>query len=118
MSNRDENEKDADNKDKAGYAYVKIMKVRNDIVIAICDEDILGKVFEDKDRGLKLDVKEKFYRGVKVKLTEVIQYIEKATIANIVGRKAVSLAVEKGLISSSGILWIGGIPHAQLIKMR
>ncbi|MGP3667212.1 MAG: DUF424 domain-containing protein [Candidatus Bathyarchaeota archaeon] len=116
MPNRDENEKDADN--KVCYVYVKVMKVRNDVIVAVCDEDVLGKVFEDKDRGLKLDVKEKFYRGVKVKLTDVIQYVEKATIANIVGKKSVSLAVEKGFISSSGVLWIGGIPHAQLIKMR
>lgn len=106
------------NKDEISYVYVKVMKVRNEVVVAICDEDILGKMFEDKDRGLKLEVKEGFYRGVKVKLEDSIQYIEKATIVNIVGEKAVRLAVERGFISSSGILWVSGIPHAQLIKMR
>lgn len=105
-------------KDEKSYVYVKVMKVRNEVVVAICDEDILGRMFEDKDKGLKLDVKEGFYRGVKVELRDSIQYIEKATVVNIVGEKVVRLAVEKGLISSSGILWVSGVPHAQLIKMR
>lgn len=98
--------------------YVKLVKVKNEVVLAICDEDILGKTFEDKEKGLKIEVKEVFYKGFKMELEDSISLFEKASIINLVGEKIVGKAVKKGFIKPSGIIWIAGIPHAQLIKMR
>ncbi len=98
--------------------YVKVVKVKNEVLVAICDEEILGKTFEDKKRGLKFEVKESFYKGLKIELEDSIKFFEKASVVNMVGEKIVEKAVRKGFIEPSGIVWIAGIPHAQLIKMR
>jgi hypothetical protein len=98
--------------------YVKVVKVKNEVILAICDEEILGKTFEDKEKGLKIEVKEAFYKGLKMELEDSISLFEKASIVNLVGEKIVEKAVRKGFIKPSGIIWIAGIPHAQLIKMH
>jgi len=98
--------------------YVKIVNVRNEVIIAICDKEILGKKFEDKEKGIKFEVKESFYKGSKMKLEDTLELFEKASILNIVGVKIVEKAVRKGFIKPSGIIWIAGIPHAQLVKVR
>jgi hypothetical protein len=41
--------------------YVKIHKTENKDIVAVCDEDLLGKKFEEKE--LILDVSEEFYKG-------------------------------------------------------
>ena len=51
-------------------------------------------------------------------IDDLIKFFEKASVVNMVGEKIVEKAVRKGFIEPSGIVWIAGIPHAQLIKMR
>ena len=44
-------------------------------------------------------------------------YLERAYTALIVGERAVSLALELGLIHPDAILKISGIPYAQIVRM-
>ncbi|WP_309492054.1 DUF424 domain-containing protein [Candidatus Hecatella orcuttiae] len=97
--------------------YVKMVKVRNDTVVAVCDEELLGKKFEDKKRGLKLEVKETFYKGSKMGLENCIEYVKAGSIVNLVGSRIVRKAAECGLINPIAVIVIAGVPHAQLIKM-
>ncbi len=40
-----------------------------------------------------------------------------ATIANLVGKKTVDIAVKHGFVDRACVLTIGGVPHAQIARM-
>ena len=96
--------------------YVKVYRVSGEVMVALCDEEVLG--IKVKESGLVLDVNPSFYKGRLVGPEEAVEALEEATIANIVGEKAVRLAVEKGFVHEESIVYIGGIPHVQMVKIR
>ncbi len=91
---------------------MRIYKVRDEVIVAACDREILGKKFEEGE--LRIEVKESFYFESFVSEETFLNSMKIATIANLVGEKVVSLAVEKGYIDRDGIIEIDGVPHAQL----
>ncbi|RLE51170.1 MAG: DUF424 domain-containing protein [Candidatus Methanomethylicota archaeon] len=86
-----------------------------DLLVAVCDADILGKTF--REGRLKIEVKESFYGGKLVSLEEALAALKEASIGNIVGKEIVKSAIEEGIIHKDAVIWIGGQPHAQFIKM-
>ena len=95
--------------------YVKVHHHGNDVVVAICDADLLGKTFTDGP--VKIEVSEKFYGGEKVKIEEAMEIAKKATIANFLGKNAVKYAIKSKLIHKDAVIEVASIPHAQLIKI-
>jgi uncharacterized protein len=86
-------------------------------VVAICDSDLIGKIFEQEN--LRLEVKESFFKGKEVSKEELIEILddmskEDATF-NIVGEESVGIALEEGLIQKEGIKTIQGIPFALVL---
>lgn len=72
---------------------MNIRKIGNNVILAICDAEILGKTLcEGK---ITFRVKEEFYKGARVNIEEAIAMIENSTIVNMVGKNVVSKAVEK-----------------------
>ena len=83
--------------------------------MATCDADLLGKVLcEGK---IVFEIREEFYKGLKVSVEEAIDLIEQSTMVNMVGHLIVKKAVEKGLIHPEAVIKISGVPHAQIIRM-
>lgn len=95
--------------------YVKMMKTATEVLVAACDADVLGKVFEEHD--IHLEVKQDFYCGNAVPLTECDAFLYEATILNLVGENVVQKAVELGLVSPNHVLKIGGTVHAQMVRL-
>jgi len=96
---------------------IKIHKAYRDIV-SICDTDIIGKSFEEGNRIL--DVKENFFKGEEIneeKLVKLIKEISSTTDAtfNIAGKESVEAALKAGIIDSSGIKTIQGVPFALVL---
>ena len=71
--------------------------------MAVADEDCLGKKFSD-DR-VRLDVSKDFY-GQHADYDEVLSALNEATIANIVGKESVALAVENGFVDFEDIIFV------------
>ncbi|ADC66026.1 Protein of unknown function DUF424 [Ferroglobus placidus DSM 10642] len=94
---------------------MKIYRVRGEVLVAVCDEDIVGKTFREKD--LKIEVKEEFYGKESYDEEEVKRALRQATIANITGKNAVKLAISIGIIDESRVLKIGECWHAQMVVM-
>ena len=96
--------------------HLKIHKsYRN--VVAVCDEDILGKKFEEGKK--QLDVRENFYKDREVSSEDLakimkMQKKEDATF-NIVGIESVSLALEEGIITENCVGKVDGVPFALLL---
>jgi hypothetical protein len=83
-----------------------------EIVAAICDEDILGKDFG----GFKIS--EDFFKGKLVEIEDIQENLEKATIANLVGKNIVSWAVERGIVDASNVKEVERIPNAQIFSIH
>ena len=88
--------------------YVKVHKD----VVALCDEDIIGKTFEDSKR--KLEVSERFYRGDLLDEEKVIGVLKKSKNLNLVGNNVVKIALDNGIISKEEVIKIGEVNHAQI----
>ncbi|RJS78682.1 DUF424 family protein [Candidatus Bathyarchaeota archaeon] len=96
-------------------AYVNLRKIGGNVLLAICDAEILGKTL--KEGKIVFHVKEEFYKGVKVTVEEAVDMIEESTIVNMVGKNVVKKAIEKGYVHPEAVLNIEGIPHAQIVKL-
>ncbi|MHC1585575.1 MAG: DUF424 domain-containing protein [Candidatus Syntropharchaeia archaeon] len=95
--------------------YLKKYVTQSERMIAVCDRELIGKKYREGD--LVLDITEDFYKGEIVGEEEVVKELEKATIANLVGEKAVGCAVKHGFIDKKNVLFIGGVPHAQMVVL-
>ncbi len=87
-------------------------------VVAICDEELIGKRFEEKK--FQLDVKENFFKEKEVSEEELIKIIRNMSIEdatfNIVGEKSIKIALKVGIISEDSIGKIKGIPFALVLN--
>jgi len=90
---------------------VKVHKRADKTIVAICDDDLLGKKFEQGE--LQLDLTSNFYKGEKIDDKEACDLIRNADIVNLVGEKAIKLGIQEGVIEEDHILKIDNIPHAQ-----
>ena len=95
--------------------YVRIHKAADDIILAACDEDVLGKTFKGND--MRITVSEGFYNGFLVTEEEFIDRMDAYTIMNLVGEKVIALAIENGHVSEDCVLEIGDVKHAQVVKL-
>ncbi len=85
----------------------------NKKIVAVCDNELIGKKFEEKN--LQLDLASNFYRGEEKTEEEAIKIFHYAYIINFVGKRSVELALKQGIISGNNIIYIKKIPHAQAI---
>lgn len=95
--------------------YMKKYDTDGQVVVAVCDSDIIGKKFKDGKLVLRLD--ENFYKGTQVDEIDVKEALSCATIANISGMKSIACAVECGCIDPDNVIYIDGIPHAQMVQI-
>jgi len=95
--------------------YVKMRRWGQQVLLAVCDEDILGKTFRESD--IVFEVKEEFYKGFKTSIEEAVNLIEESTIVNLVGSNIVKEAIERGYVHPEAAISICGILHAQIVKM-
>jgi len=94
--------------------FIKIHKDKHSEVVAVSDENLIGKTFEED--GKIINVNERFYKGEKMEDNEAGEILINAKNINAVGEESVKLCVKLGLIKEENILIIGGIPHAQVIS--
>ena len=95
--------------------YVKVYRTQGEVLLAACDEELLGKTFREGE--IKLEVKERFYKGELVEEDALESLLADATIANLTGEHCVSKAVELGYIDRNRVLYVDGIPHAQMARL-
>jgi len=83
------------------------------LIVAICDKEIIGKKFQEGELTLMLETS--FYKGAEASEKEIKDALSSATIANIAGEKAIACAIECGCVDPDTVIFIDGIPHAQMV---
>jgi hypothetical protein len=93
----------------------KLFPTKEDLVVAICDENLIDKEIQMKDCIVK--VSKYFYGGQLIDENLAVKAMERATVGNLMGKDIVSLAKKKGFITQKNVISIDGTPHAQFVKI-
>lgn len=93
---------------------LRIVQTKMENLVIVCDGELLGKKI--KDGNFKLDVKESFYGGKETSVEKCLEALRSATVANMLG-SIVEHAIESGLVERCNVLEIGGVKHAQLVRL-
>ena len=94
--------------------YAKIYRLEGEVMLAACDRTLRGRTFEDG--RLVLDVKKEFYGDELFGSEGISPLLEQATIANLVGEEIIAHAVKLGIVEMDHVLWVDGVPHAQMVR--
>jgi hypothetical protein len=95
--------------------YLKEYNSESGLLVAVCDRDLLGKCFEEGELSLKIS--ERFYKGKEATEGDVLTSLQRATIANLVGKRTITCAVDNDFIDEACVIFVDGIPHAQMVKL-
>ena len=95
--------------------YLKIYRNGRDVLMAVCDCDLLGKKFVEGQ--LQVEICQEFFGDRKASIEEFERALDGATIANFVGKCAVRHAIRLGYVDENKILVIDGVPCAQMVRM-
>ena len=95
--------------------WIKVFQTRYDLVVAICDENLIEKELKLKDHKIK--VSKTFYGGRLVDEKIALYMMKKATIGNLIGEEIVGIAAKNGFITRENVILINGTPHAQYVKI-
>jgi len=94
---------------------LKVYSKGTETLVAACDSDLLGKTF--RGRGLTITISAGFYKGDDADEEMLVNRLEIATVANLVGKRTLEIAVRHGFVDPDCVLDIGGVPHAQMARM-
>lgn len=94
---------------------VRIHTGKEDMLLAACDEDLVGREF--REGRMRLRVSGEFYMGELVTDETLAERMKSASIFNLVGERTVAVAVEQGLVDPDCIIVIDGVKHAQAVKL-
>ena len=97
------------------FSY-KVFKEGDDVLLAICDTDIVGQNFEQGDLGIH--VSKNFYSESECKKAQALKLIKEATIINAVGNEIINLLIDENIVHKDNVLKIGKVLHAQVVSMR
>ena len=93
---------------------VKVHRHGGDLLIAACDNDLIGRKL--KDGELRLDVSVEFYGGDRGDEEMLLNRLRMATMANLVGENVCRIAAEHDFIDRECVITIEGVPHAQMVR--
>jgi|YelNatPaOPRAMG01_1025707.scaffolds.fasta_scaffold05377_2 hypothetical protein len=97
--------------------YINVHNTREGRIVAACDKELIGKVLDDGKIHLDLKAYKSFYVGKPATAAELKKELENFSSANLVGKKAVSVALESGFAQKTDVIYINLIPYIQIYKI-
>ena len=94
--------------------YAHVYKTEKGTMVACCDEECMGKTF--REGRLKLDPSTKFYGSSVMVLAEALVLLDTADILNLVGKRIIGGAIDRGLVHPDAVIAIAGVPHVQVMR--
>lgn len=85
--------------------------------MAVCDEDLIGKVLEGNGAYMDLDRYRGFYKGECVGAPDVEKALSGFSSANMVGKESVSVAIAMGIAEKNNVMYIKKTPYIQIYKL-
>jgi len=97
--------------------YLKIHESQRGRIVAVCDEELIGKVLKGDDVELDLDRYRSFYIGEKADDEQVRQALKRFDSANLVGKDSIEVALAMGLAGKGDVTYIKKTPYMQIYKL-
>ena len=93
---------------------VRVSNYQKNSTLNICDAELLGKkIIQDE---LNVHINESYYGQKLVEKEEAKSLLKNSSIINMVGKETVSLSIELGIGSETGIKTISGVPFLLVFK--
>ena len=94
---------------------VKVTDYKKNLMLNICDIDLLGKnIVQDK---LNLNISKSYYGEKIIEHEEAKHLLKNASIINMAGKSTVSLSLDLGVGTENGVKTIGGVPFLIVFKI-
>jgi hypothetical protein len=89
------------------------------VILAMCDEELIGKVLKEGKLFLDLDKYADFYRGELTSEQKAQGMVDGEEIysANVVGERSVAIMISKGIVGNGEVKRIGKVPFVQVFKV-
>ncbi len=84
-------------------------------VVAVCDRELLNTTICHEK--ISLAVSEMFYGNTPATEDEIREALKNAGNINLIGERSVNLAIQMGILTKSGCIMIGNVPHAQIYRL-
>ncbi len=84
-------------------------------VVAVCDRELINTTLSHG--SLTVAITEAFYGTCPSTEDEVREALRNADNINLMGERAVGVAISMGLITRDGCIMIGTVPHAQVFRL-
>lgn len=97
--------------------FLKIHESGRGRIVAVCDEELIGKVLEGEGALMDLDRYRSFYVGDKADAGKVKEALGRFSSANAVGKEAVSVVLSMGLAGKDDVMYIKRIPYIQVYSL-
>ncbi|MDE1873744.1 MAG: DUF424 domain-containing protein [Candidatus Micrarchaeota archaeon] len=99
--------------------FVKKHAAEQGLIIAMCDEELMGRVLEEGKLFIDLDRYSEFYRGELVSEEKAKAMVDGVELysANIVGERSVAVMMNKGIVGKEDVKKVGRVPFVQVFKV-
>ncbi len=94
---------------------LKIHRRGGEHLLAACDSELLDRTLSEGKA--RMTVHSSFYHAESGDSDALRSRLSMATIANLVGERSVAVAVEMGLVEEDCVIFIEGVPHAQMARL-
>ena len=84
-------------------------------IVAVCDRELLNTTISHGN--LSIQITESFYGNCPASEEAVAEALKNAGNINLMGKRAVRVAIDLGFVTQSGCIMIGEIPHAQVYSL-
>lgn len=84
-------------------------------IVAVCDRELINTTL--RTETMTIMITESFYGSCPATEAEVRDALQQAGSINLIGERAVSVAIGMGLLTRSDCIMIGKIPHAQVYML-
>jgi hypothetical protein len=97
--------------------FMRVHKVGKEVIVALCDAELLGKTL--REGAVVLDLKKygEFYKGEKTDEKKAGKAVAEGTSINAVGQKSVSVVKKALKCDESSVRIIQKVPHLQVYKV-
>ena len=96
--------------------YMKVHETKKEKVVAACDKELLGAVLDDGRAYLDLKMFRAFYEGELIGEKELEDALSGFGSANLVGKRAVAVALRLKLAKKDSVMYINKTPHIQIYR--
>ncbi len=83
------------------------------LILALCDDSLIGKKIEDK--GIILDLSSAFYKGEKSDDKNTLSLIGKAYLVNAVGEETIAFLSGLDFVSEKDIRRVKNVPYVHIV---